>query len=477
MESALRQGGNLKETFAEILYDLQWCMEVLRSIFLKWTSQDSSTPASWFLQQVDCDRNLSGRDNDSLLKAASQDQEDLKVRLGNLKGGHACHEERCTGMDIDMPCLASQLLKKMEFEEGFQDWSPQDKKDYHEWLCGVNGVKLTKWRFVVFVNRQDLHKHHQLGGGSYGSVYEAKWLEESYAMKIPRSPSKKLLKQEIAAVAGVHHPHIMNVILCAEDVKNSVFVMEHMDKSLSQMLAEQSSDSQLSLIGRVSVMLQVAEGMKHLHSNGLVHRDLKTDNILIKCDGPGSESSMLDVVVKPLWIAKICDFGTTRVKMDSTAYANQTKNIGSIKFMAPEVYKVQLADQLPDEKCHPKKADVYSFALICFAVLTGEPTPFSTDDILNLSLEKWKISVLRGMRPQLPPDCPDQLSLLIQQCWNGNPDERPNFEHICTQLRQIKGLLLTGMAKFVKMDDTFLIYIRTMKNELNYELHEAYEIA
>jgi serine/threonine protein kinase len=224
-------------------------------------------------------------------------------------------------------------------------------------------------------------------------------------------------------------------------------------------------------------MLQIAEGMKHLHSKGLVHRDLKTDNILIKCDGPGSESSMLDLVVKAPWIAKISDFGTTKVKMDSTAYANQTMNIGSTMFMAPEMYEVQLADQLPDKRCHPKKADVYSFGLICFAVLTGEPTPFPTDELLNPTVKAFKDRVLRGMRPQLPPDCPSHLSLLIQQCWDGNPDERPNFEDICTKLRHIKGLLLTGMGKFVRMDDTFLICIRTMRKELNYELHEAYGIA
>ncbi|CAK9272779.1 unnamed protein product [Sphagnum jensenii] len=441
MESALRQGGDLKETFAEILYDLQWYMMVLRSMFLKWIFQDRWTPPSWLLQEVDCDRNLNERDNDSLLKAAKQDQEDLKVRLGSFKGDHACHGERCTGMNIKMQCLASQLLNKMEFEEQFQAWPTEEKKNYYKELYKVDGPKLSKWPFVVLANPQDLHKgDHLLGAGSFGSVWEVNWRGESYAMKIPKHPSTELLKQEIAAVAGVHHPHIMGLVFCAEDAKNSVYVMERMDKSLSQMLTDQSNDSQLSLVGRVSVMLQIAQGMKYLHSKDLVHRDLKTDNILIKCDGPDSESSILNLGVKPFWIAKISDFGTTKVKLDSTAYANQTMNTGTTMFMAPEMYAVQGVDQLP-ERCHPKKADVYSFGLICFAVLIGEPTPFPVDELLKPTV--FKDRVREGKRPQLPDNCPSQLSNLIQQCWNGNPDERPNFQEICTKLRHIKGLILT----------------------------------
>jgi len=97
-----------------------------------------------------------------------------------------------------------------------------------------------------------------LGSGSFGSVHEADWLGESYAMKIPKHPSTELVKQEIVAVAGVQHPHIMGLVFCAEDAKNSVYLKERMDKSLSQMLTDQSNDSQSSLTGRVGVMLQIA---------------------------------------------------------------------------------------------------------------------------------------------------------------------------------------------------------------------------
>jgi len=289
---------------------------------------------------------------------------------------------------------------------------------------------------------QDLPKGILVGEGSFGRVQETKWLGETYAMKISRYGWMEVLKHEIAAVAGLHHPHIMCVVCCAEDEKNFLYVMERMDKSLSEIL-EYRKLSQMSLIRQVDLMLQIAEGMKYLHSMDLVHRDVKPGNILVKCDMPGSECSIL--APEPFWIAKICDFGTTKVKMESAVYNEQTINIGTTMFMAPELYELELGEEEP-EIFHPKKTDVYSFGLLCLALLIGEPTPFPYTDMVSPSLRAFKDRVKKGKRPKLPPNCPDHLSSLIQQCWDGNPDKRPDFHDICTTLRYIKGLqLLTGM--------------------------------
>jgi hypothetical protein len=106
-------------------------------------------------------------------------------------------------------------------------------------------------------------------------------------------------------------------------------------------------------------------------------------------------------------------------------------------FRARETY-----EELPGGS-HPKKADIYSFGLICFSILIWKPLPFQPQELSNPSFAAFKGRVREGKRPELPPGCPHHLSVLIQQCWDGNPVKRPDFHNICGELRYIKGLLLT----------------------------------
>ncbi len=141
MESALRQGGDLKETFAQIPYDLQWYYVMgLCCIFLEWIFWDSWTPPKWILQLVDCVRKLSERDNDSVLRAAKRYQEDFKDLLRGLIKGGLCLSWRTLYWNayIYMQCLATQLLSELEFLAQFQAWPAMAKKNYHKELHAAN---------------------------------------------------------------------------------------------------------------------------------------------------------------------------------------------------------------------------------------------------------------------------------------------------------------------------------------------------
>jgi serine/threonine protein kinase len=198
-------------------------------------------------------------------------------------------------------------------------------------------------------------------------------------------------------------------------------------------------------------MLQVAEGMKYLHNMSIVHRDLKPENILVKKvqevsadHHPDSKNSTSCPLSNPVWIAKICDFGTSKIKHESTAYSHQTTPIGTLVYMAPEVYELDDEDEKP-ERFHPMKTDVYSFGILCSTVVTGNSSQLHIDGV-NLTAMKFRASVRQGKRPNLPPNCPARLSRLVEQCWHRDPLLRPSFPDICTELRYIKGLLLTGIV-------------------------------
>ncbi|CAK9195106.1 unnamed protein product [Sphagnum troendelagicum] len=450
MESALRQNGDLKETASGIMYDLQWSCSILCSILLKHAGQDNQP-----LKREDCHGMLSARDRYALTIAAKRDQKNLKALLRDLKENHTCSGECWDGKQVSAPCLATQLLKKIDF----QAQSKEAQKEYYEGLPPPDRKTLSKWPLALLISQKDLQsesdshvgsgglgKVSKVGSGGFGKVSKVVWHGEMYAMKRPKRGCINIIKQEIEALVGLNHPHVMRLLCCTEVPGTECsYIMELMDMSLDMLLDGHHISA---ILQAVDLMLQVAEGMKYLHNMGIVHRDLKPQNILVKkvqevsADHPPDfKNSMSSPLSNPVWIAKICDFGTSKVKNQSTAYLHQTIQIGTTMYMAPEVYELDPEDEIP-ERFHPMKTDVYSFGILCSTVVTGIPSQLQIDGE-NVTAKQFKASVRQGKRPNLPPNCPARLSGLIKQCWHMDPPLRPTFPDICTELRYIKGLLLT----------------------------------
>lgn len=141
----------------------------------------------------------------------------------------------------------------------------------------------------------------------------------------------------------------------------------------------------------------ISAGMQFLHEKGIIHRDLKTQNILIdehKC---------------PI----ISDFGSSRY---ASGNAPKTSSFGTPNYMAPEFIQGEEYD-LP--------VDVYSFGIILWEMFTEE-VPFAGKESHNIIF----MVVIQHTRPPLPEGIPENLKKLIEMCWAQDPQERPTFEQI-----------------------------------------------
>jgi len=273
-----------------------------------------------------------------------------------------------------------------------------------------------------------------LGQGSSGAVYKCDFLGRRAAAKvlIRKITERKAVENEINLLSRVRHPNVVRFIGYTYKETRNVIVTELMSKDLRTYLDEKKEASRgrqppLSLLLAINIMVQIADGMNHLHESGMMHRDLKSSNVLVKVvdDQDGSPLSFSHVQVK------LTDFGVSKLNLHDSGCS--TPMVGTTKWRAPEVYE----DEENREK-YTKSADVYSFAIIFSEVLTGE-MPFQ-GVLLTTLLQR----IRNGERPPLPhvDYCPDYLSELINKCWATNPRERPQFPEICQMLADCKQRIL-----------------------------------
>ncbi|KAH9549276.1 hypothetical protein CY35_10G009300 [Sphagnum magellanicum] len=274
-----------------------------------------------------------------------------------------------------------------------------------------------------------------LGKGSFGAVFKCEFLGEKAAAKVftaSRRTEVDIVQKEARLQARLQHPNVVQFIGYAAKESQHMIVSELMSKDLRSYLDETVHKGQtrppLSLL--LDIMLQIAEPMKYLHENGMMHRDLKANNILINV----VESK--ELCISPSVQVKLTDFGFSKLNLvDSRFTSPQT---GGTLWRAPEVFE----DKQNIEK-YTKAADVYSYAMVFFEVLTGNTPWFDAEGNPTVRMSDLLPSIRRGERPTLPPDCPAHLSAFISKCWATRPQDRPKFPEICKFLWQCKGQILT----------------------------------
>ncbi|KAF0926733.1 hypothetical protein E2562_027163 [Oryza meyeriana var. granulata] len=277
----------------------------------------------------------------------------------------------------------------------------------------------------------DFHMRRRLGG----NLKEVQWMGEAFAVKHLVGIDADAAAAEVAMLASVSHPNVAHCRYCFHDEeKRELFVVmdQLMSKDLGCYVKEVTSAKRrvpLPLVVVVDTMLQIARGMEHLHSKKIYHGNLNPSNVLVK---PRHGDAYLQVKVTGFGhgqsaTAAVSNSGT---KTPTNANANASGNL--CIWCAPEV-----VGNKPTAMC-TEMADVYSFGMICFELLTGK-IPFEDNHLQGDNMSK---NIRAGERPLFPFQSPKYLTSLTKRCWHGDPAQRPAFHSICRVLRYVKRFLV-----------------------------------
>lgn len=291
----------------------------------------------------------------------------------------------------------------------------------------------------ALVGSRDYQVRRRLGSG--GQFKEIQWRGESFMIRHLIAEIEPL-KPEIRTLLSLSHPNIHQYLcgFCDEEKKECFLLMELMSKDLLSHIKENSSPRRRNLLALpviVDLMLQIARGVEYLHSNGIFHGDLNPKNVLLK-----SRSSL-----QGYFHVKISGFGLSSMKDKSSCSSpshDVTNSINPLIWYAPEVLAEQekqgTLNSSPGKTKYSEKADVYSFAMICFELLTGK-VPFEDG---HLHGDKMARNIKAGERPLFPFSSPKFMVSLTKKCWATDPASRPNFSSICRVLRYIKKFLVAN---------------------------------
>ena len=293
--------------------------------------------------------------------------------------------------------------------------------------------------YSTHIHHQDLIYKEVVGHGSFGVVLKMEWMGEEVAVKQMKNIHRKVFEAEAAILATVQHPNIVHLIGCSFVEKDStgMLVMELMERDLRTLIDCRNGPDKVGpfpVIVAIDIMLQIAEVMQHLRECRILHRDLKAANILVSRQNPYETpvSRKKEVICEEVkqwmlrgkedhFVVKLADFGLAKYQAQTSRF--MTKMAGTGPWRAPEVFK---ADISSTEYKWP--ADVYSFGVTCFEILTGD-IPFE-----GVSPSQLYEKIKSGERPSIDSRFPTCVTQLIKRCWATEPLDRPDFSQICKDL-------------------------------------------
>lgn len=297
----------------------------------------------------------------------------------------------------------------------------------------------------------------RIGTGGMADVYKGRdhKLNRYVAIKVLKREFRedelfvKKFQSEAQAAAGLMHPNIVNVYDVGKDRGLYFMVMELVEGiTLKDYIQKKVRLTSKEVI---SITLQVCAGIEAAHNNGIIHRDIKPQNIIISKEGK----------------VKVTDFGIAKATTSNTISTNA---MGSVHYTSPEQARGGFSDI---------RSDIYSLGITMFEMVTGE-LPFDGETTVSIAIKHLQEDI--ASPSELVPDIPYSLERIILKCTQKSADRRyQNMGELISDLKRSlvdpEGDFVT-IAPFASVADTVAITpdeLERIQREAAYEDEDDYD--
>ena len=262
----------------------------------------------------------------------------------------------------------------------------------------------------------------RIGTGGMADVYKGRdhKLNRYVALKVLKREFRedelfvKKFQSEAQAAAGLMHPNIVNVYDVGEDRGLYFMVMELVEGiTLKEYIQKKVRLTPKEVI---SITLQVCAGIEAAHNNGIIHRDIKPQNIMISKEGK----------------VKVTDFGIAKATTSNTISTNA---MGSVHYTSPEQARGGFSDI---------RSDIYSLGITMFEMITGEH-PFDGETTVSIAIKHLQEDI--AAPSELVPDIPYSLERIILKCTQKSSDRR--YQNMGELISDLKRSLVDPEGDFV----------------------------
>ena len=265
----------------------------------------------------------------------------------------------------------------------------------------------------------------KIGAGGMADVYKGRdqMLNRYVAIKVLKKQYKedenfvRKFRSEAQAAAGLIHPNIVNVYDVGEDRGLNYMVMELVEGITLKEYIERKG--RLSHKETISIAIQMCSGIGAAHASGIIHRDIKPQNIIISKDGK----------------VKVTDFGIAKAITSNTVSTNA---MGSVHYTSPEQARGGFSDQ---------RSDIYSIGITLFEMVTGQ-VPFDGETTVEVAMKHLQQEITPPS--ELVPDIPYSLEQIILKCTQKSSERR--YESTGALIQDLKHSLVDPDGDFVVLD-------------------------